>query len=87
MSEASSEKVSAAASLLGRIGAHQSWAKTVDRSARTAPGRAAFEKKFLDQANGDPVCAAHLRKAYYARLALRSAQARRKRGAHPLDAA
>lgn len=65
-------------SLLGRIGAHASWANTADRTARTAPARAALDQKFLDQAGGDPVKAAHLRKAHFARLALKSAQARRK---------
>ena len=55
-----------------------SWAKTPDRTARTANGRAAMDQKFLDQAGGDPIRAEHLRKAYYARLALKSAQARRK---------
>jgi hypothetical protein len=62
----------------GTIGAHVSWFNTVDRAARTAPARAALDQKFLDQADGDPVRAAHLRKAYFARLALKSAQARRK---------
>lgn len=66
------------AALIGRIGAHESWANTLDRSARTAPARAGLDAKFLDQAGGDPVRAAHLRKAYFARLALKSAQARRK---------
>lgn len=66
-------------SMLGRLGAHVSWANTADRSARTAPARAALEQKFLDEAGGDPVRAAHLRKAHYARLALKSAQARRKK--------
>ncbi|QWC85537.1 hypothetical protein KLP28_01775 [Nocardioidaceae bacterium] len=66
-------------SILGRIGAHASWAATPDRAARTAPARAALDQKFLDEAGGDPVRAAHLRKAYYARLALKSAQARRAR--------
>ena len=65
-------------SQIGRIGAHQSWANTVDRSARTAPARAALDAKFLDEAGGDPERAAHLRKAHFARLALKSAQARRK---------
>ena len=45
---------------------------------RTAPARAALEQKFLDEADGDPVRAEHLRKAHFARLALKSAQARRK---------
>ncbi|GAA1969251.1 hypothetical protein GCM10009817_06510 [Terrabacter lapilli] len=58
--------------------AHSSWANTVDRSARTAPARAALDAKFLAQAEGDPERAEHLRKAHFARLALKSAQARRK---------
>lgn len=68
-------------SMLGRLGAHASWANTTDRTARTAPARAALEQKWLDQADGDPVRAAHLKKAYYSRLALKSAQARRARKA------
>lgn len=64
--------------LIGRIAAEQSWANTNDRSARTAPGRAALAAKFLKEAGGDPVKAGHLRRAFYARLALKSAQARRK---------
>lgn len=61
-----------------RIAAHESWAKTPDRTLRTAAGRAAFAQRFLDEADGDPVRAEHLRKAYYLRLALKSAQARRR---------
>jgi hypothetical protein len=61
-----------------RIAAHESWANTENRSARTAPARAAQDQKFLDAAHGDPVRAAHLRKAHFARLALKSAQSRRK---------
>ena len=57
---------------------HQSWAQTTDRSARTAPARRALDAKFLEQAGGDPVRAEHLRKAYFAGLALKSAVARRK---------
>ena len=68
-------------SLAGRIGAHASWANTADRTARTAPARAALDAKFLEQAGGDPVRAAHLRKAHFARLALKSAQARRAKRA------
>jgi len=67
------------AALRGTIGAHVSWANTVDRAARTAPARAALDAKFLEEAGGDPVRAEHLRKAYFARLALKSAQARRRR--------
>jgi hypothetical protein len=65
-------------SLIGAIGAHVSWAHTPDRTARTAPARAALDAKFLAAADGDPVRAEHLRKAHFKRLALKSAQARRK---------
>jgi len=61
--------------------AHESWASTENPSARTAPARAAHEAKFLEQAGGDPRRAASLRSAYFARLALASAQARRARKA------
>jgi hypothetical protein len=67
------------ASRLGKIGAQEKWGRCTDRTAATAPARAAFEQGFLDRAGGDPVRAAHLRKAHFARLALRSAQARRKK--------
>jgi hypothetical protein len=66
--------------LRGRIGAETSWANTEDRTARTAKARKAFEDGFLAEADGDPKRAEHLRKAYFARLALKSAQARRRRG-------
>ncbi len=66
--------------LAARIAAHESWAHTPDRSARTAPARAALDAKFLAQADGDPVRAGHLRKAHFARLALKSAQSRRRAG-------
>ena len=65
--------------MLGRLGAHTKWANTTDRVAATAPARAAFEQKFLDQADGDPKRAASLRSAYFARLAFASAKARRAR--------
>lgn len=64
--------------LRAMVAAHESWAQTHDRSARTAPARRALEAKFLEEAGGDPVRAEHLRKAHFARLALKSAQARRK---------
>lgn len=74
-------------SVIAQIGAHISWANTTDRTARTAPARAALEQKFLDQADGDPVRAAHLRKAHFQRLALKSAQVRRARKGGDLDGA
>jgi len=64
---------------IAQIAAETSWAKTLDRSARTAPARDAFGQRFLDEADGDPVRAEHLRRAYFKRLQLRSAQARRKK--------
>lgn len=64
--------------LAASIAAHESWAATTDRTKRTAPARAALDAKFLAQADGDPVRAEHLRIAHFKRLALKSAQARRK---------
>jgi hypothetical protein len=66
--------------LRAQIGAHDSWAKTENRSARTAKARQAFQDRFLTEAGGDPKRAEHLRKAFYARMSLKSAQARRRRG-------
>lgn len=70
-----------------QIAAHESWANTPDRSARTAAARAATEAKFLAEAGGDPVRAASLRSAHYARLAFASAKARRARATGGNDAA
>lgn len=64
--------------LAASIAAHESWANTPDRTARTAKARAALDAKFLAQADGDPIRAEHLRKAHFARLALKSAQSRRR---------
>lgn len=65
-------------SLQASIAAHESWAATANRSRRTAPARAALEARFLAEADGDPVRAEHLRRAHFQRLALKSAQARRR---------
>jgi hypothetical protein len=73
-------------SLIARLAAHESWARTTDPSARTAPARRALLDRFERQVDPDAVLpaaerarrAGHARKAYFARLALRSAQARRK---------
>lgn len=65
-------------SLRASIAAHESWAATPDRSARTAPARRALDEKFLEEAGGDPKRAEHLRKAHFQRLALKSAQSRRR---------
>ena len=67
-------------SLRGKIAVETSWANTEDRAARTAKARRASEARFLEQAGGDPQRAEHYRKAHFARMALKSAQARRRRG-------
>lgn len=64
--------------LRSSIAAHESWAQTSNRTARTAPARRALDQKFLESADGDPVRAEHLRRAHFQRLALKSAQARRR---------
>jgi len=68
--------------LLAQERAYLSWANTPDRSARTAPAREGLEQKFLRESGGDPAKAQYLRKAYFTRLALKSAQARRKAREH-----
>jgi hypothetical protein len=73
--------------LVGQIGAHDSWADTEDRAARTAPARKAQLDKFEHEVDPDGKLAPaerakraeHARKAYFKRLALKSAQARKRR--------
>lgn len=64
--------------LAASIAAHESWAQTPDRAARTANARRGLDEKFLKEADGDPIRAEHLRKAHFQRLALKSAKARRR---------
>ena len=74
-------------SLIARIAVHESWARTTDRSARTAAARAAFADRFEKQVDPDGVLtpderarrAEHARQAHMTRLALKSAQSRRAR--------
>jgi hypothetical protein len=76
-------------SLIASIAAHESWAQTENRTARTAPARKAMLDKFERQVDPDAtllpaeraIRAEHARKAHFKRLALKSAQARRRR--HP----
>ena len=76
-------------SLRARMGGYASWANTSDPASRTAPARAAFQDRFERQVDPDgslPVAerrrrAEAAKKAYYTGLALKSAQARRKRAA------
>jgi hypothetical protein len=73
--------------LIAQIANNVRWAACDDRSAATAPARAAFHDRFLREARErfgadlppDDLArrAEHLRRAHFARLALRSAQARR----------
>lgn len=73
-------------STLGRIGAHALHA-THDPRETTIPARRAFLDRFERQADPDGTLPAeerarrarHLRSAYFGRLALKSAQARRRR--------
>ena len=80
------DSMTADRSLIARLVAHESWANTADPSARTAPARRALLDRFERQVDPDGVPspaerarrAGHARKAYFPRLALRSAQARRE---------
>ena len=75
----------------GRYGAHKGWAETVDRTARTAPGRrhgpgdidwhlARLDReRFANATDAQKLQAAEFaKKAYYAELAIRSAKSRSK---------
>lgn len=74
-------------SLIASIASHESWARTPDRAARTAPARAAMEAKFEREVDPDNVLppdvrakmAENARSAHYKRLALKSAKARKRR--------
>lgn len=73
--------------LIGSIGGHESWARTSDRTQRTAPGRAAFMARFEREVDPDGTLpeaerlrrAENAKSAYYKRLALKSASTRRRR--------
>lgn len=72
--------------LRARIAAHERWAHESDRSAATARARQAALDRFEIEVDPDGLLppaerakrAAHARSAYFTRLALKSAQARRK---------
>ncbi|MBF6296807.1 hypothetical protein IU459_04515 [Nocardia amamiensis] len=74
--------------LRARIAAHESWSRTENRAARTAKARDALLVKFDRLVDPDGLLSpeerayrsAQARKAHYIRLALKSAQARRRRG-------
>ena len=68
--------------LEAQVAAHESWAKTADRSARTAPARKAMLARFEKLVDPDGVypddvrekMAESARKAHYRRMALKSAK-------------
>jgi len=73
--------------LIARIAAHERWASTTDRAAATPPGRKGLIDRFDRQVDPDGTMppaerarrSASARKAFYSRLALKSAQDRRAR--------
>ena len=73
--------------LCAQIAANTSWGNTIDRLARTEPGRRAAAAKFEQQVDPEGILtpverakrAENLRKAHMQRLALKSAQVRRLR--------
>ena len=73
--------------LLARVAAHTRWAQTSDRTASTAPARKALRDRFEREVDPDGVLpeaerharAESARSAFYTRLALKSARARRLR--------
>lgn len=82
-------------SLRAKIAAHSRWARTPDRTAATSRARQAADARFERQVDPsgsmDPAVRARLaenaRKAYFTKLALRSAQARKaRRKADQIDA-
>ncbi len=74
-------------SLRAKAAANESWARTRDRSGRTAPARAAALARFERQVDPDGLLspqerasrAESARKAYMQRLAVRSVESRRRR--------
>jgi hypothetical protein len=71
--------------LIARLAAHVKWAQCEDRTAATAIARKAFADRFELEVDPDGTLdpaeratrAASAKKAYFTRLALRSAQVRR----------
>ncbi len=72
--------------MVARIASAERWSRCSDTTAATAPARRAFDERFERQVDPDGSLppaerarrAGHARKAYFGRLALKSAQARRK---------
>lgn len=74
--------------LRAQIAANTRWAFEPDRTAATAPARRALDEKFLAQVDPDGLLdpaeralrAEAARRAHFLRMALKSAQVRRRRG-------
>jgi hypothetical protein len=73
--------------LRAKLASHESWARTRDRAARTAPARQAAASRFVKLARerfGDlpeqdlQLAAEQLKKAYFTKLAYAAAEARRR---------
>jgi len=72
--------------LQAQIAAHERWARCTDTTAATEPARQAFNDRFARQVDPDGTLppaerawrAAHARRAWFQRLALKSAQSRRR---------
>lgn len=70
-----------------QLGAHAQWARTTDRTARTAAARAGFNRRFENEVDPDRVLdpaerakrVENARQAHMLRLAMASAKARRRR--------
>lgn len=76
-------------SLRSRLASFESWAKTADRAARTAPARTAQLARFAAKVDPDGTMTPTARaaaaeaamRAHYTRMALASARSRRERSA------
>jgi len=97
MSEPDNRQNPTQRALHSRMAAHLSWARTPDRTARTAPARDGLRKRFEREVLAQAVEAGEipaggtlapaelalradsLRKAHFTGMALKSAEARRKR--------
>ena len=74
-------------STIARVAAHESWARTRDRAARTAPARAGLQARFIREAREQlgpdaterqvAAAAESARRAHYARLSMAGVAARR----------
>jgi hypothetical protein len=74
-------------SVRGSLASDVSWSRTVDRTARTEPGRRAFREKFEREVDPDGVmdpvtrakAAESARRAHYKRLSLKASKAAKAR--------